>query len=55
MATIDNIHLLREYLTGVLDRANHHAHSVNQIALAIVGGIICAQQIIFVSYRVKAI
>lgn len=40
MATIDNIHLLREYLTGVLDRANHHAHSVNQIALAIVGGII---------------
>ncbi|WMI64092.1 hypothetical protein RBH94_08410 [Aestuariibaculum sp. YM273] len=40
MATIDSIHILKEYLTGVLDRANHHAHNVNEIALAIAGGII---------------
>lgn len=40
MATINNIDLLRDYLIGVLDRANHHAHNVNEIALAIVGGII---------------
>jgi len=38
--TIHNIEILREYLTGVLDRANHHAQNVNEIALAIVGGII---------------
>jgi len=40
MAIINNIDLLRDYLIGVLDRANHHAHNVNEIALAIVGGII---------------
>ncbi len=38
--TIHNIEILREYLTGVLDRANHHAQNVNDIALAIAGGII---------------
>lgn len=38
--TIHNIDILREYLTGVLDRANHHAHNVNEIVLAIAGGII---------------
>ncbi|HXS58823.1 MAG TPA: hypothetical protein VN726_22020 [Hanamia sp.] len=38
--TIQNIEILREYLSGVLDRANHHAQSVNEIALAIAGGII---------------
>lgn len=38
--TIQNIEILREYLTGVLDRANHHAQNVNEIALAIAGGII---------------
>lgn len=38
--TIHNIEILREYLTGVLDRANHHAQNVNEIALAIAGGII---------------
>ena len=40
MATIDSIRILKEYLTGVLDRANHHAGNVNEIALAIAGGII---------------
>lgn len=38
--TIHNIEILRNYLSGVLDRANHHAHEVNEIALAIAGGII---------------
>lgn len=38
--TIQNIEILREYLTGVLDRANHHAQNVNEIALAIAGGIV---------------
>jgi hypothetical protein len=38
--TIHNIEILREYLTGVLDLANHHAQNVNEIALAIAGGII---------------
>lgn len=38
--TIHNIDILRAYLSGVLDRADHHAQNVNEIALAIVGGII---------------
>ncbi|RFM34468.1 MULTISPECIES: hypothetical protein [Chitinophaga] len=38
--TIHNIEILRTYLSGVLDRANHHAQNVNEIALAIAGGII---------------
>ena len=38
--TIHNIEILREYLSGVLDRADHHAQDVNEIALAIAGGII---------------
>lgn len=38
--TIENIEILREYLKGVLDRANHHAQNVNHIVLAIAGGII---------------
>lgn len=38
--TIQNVEILREYLSGVLDRANHHAQNVNEIALAIAGGIV---------------
>lgn len=38
--TIHNIEILREYLSGVLNRADHHAQNVNEIALAIAGGII---------------
>jgi hypothetical protein len=37
---IQNIDILREYLNGVLNRVDHHAHNVNEIALAIAGGII---------------
>ena len=38
--TIESIEILQEYLKGVLERANHHAQNVNNIALAIAGGII---------------
>lgn len=38
--TIQNVEVLKDYLSGVLDRANHHAKNVNEIALAIAGGII---------------
>ena len=38
--TIQNIDVLKNYLSGVLDRANHHAQGVNEIALAVAGGII---------------
>ena len=38
--TINNIGVLKTYISGVLDRANHHAHNVNEIALAIARGII---------------
>lgn len=38
--TIHDIDILKVYISGVLDRANHHAHNVNEIVLAIAGGII---------------
>lgn len=38
--SIDGIQILRNYFNGVMDRANHHAENVNEIALAILGGII---------------
>jgi hypothetical protein len=38
--TIESIEILQAYLSGVLDRANYHAQAVNEIALAIAGGII---------------
>jgi hypothetical protein len=38
--TISTLHILQEYLNGVLERADHHANNVNEIALAIAGGII---------------
>lgn len=41
--TIQDIDILKEYLVGVLNRADHHASNVNEIALAIVGGIIWKQ------------
>ncbi len=31
---------LRDYLNGVMARADHHANNVNEIALAVVGAII---------------
>ena len=38
--TVETIDLWREYLKGVMNRANHHAQNVNEIALALIGAII---------------
>ena len=38
--TIDSLRRLNEYITGVMDRADHHGQNVNEIALAIAGAII---------------
>lgn len=38
--TISTLNILQEYLNAVLERADHHANNVNEIALAIAGGII---------------
>lgn len=37
---IESIGQLQQYLNGVLDRANHHAENVREIALALLGAII---------------
>jgi hypothetical protein len=37
---VTEIDVLRDYLRGVMDRADHHAQNVNEIALAIAGGLI---------------
>lgn len=39
-ATIATIKILQKYLNGVMKRADHHANNVNEIALAIAGGIL---------------
>lgn len=38
--TIEGIEILKTYFNGVMERADHHAENVNEIALAIMGGII---------------
>jgi hypothetical protein len=38
--TVETIDIWREYLQGVMNRANHHAQNVNEIALALIGAII---------------
>ena len=37
---ITDIEILKKYLKGVMERADHHANSVNEVALAIAGAII---------------
>lgn len=37
---ITDIDVLRNYLGGVMDRADHHAQDVNEVALAIAGGVV---------------
>lgn len=37
---IEDIHLLKRYFEGVMNRANHHAENVNEIILALIGGVI---------------
>lgn len=42
--TINKIEALKEYFNGVMNRANHHADNVNEIVLALIGGVIwCAE------------
>lgn len=38
--TVKDVDALQEYIQGVMDRADHHAENVNEIALALVGAII---------------
>ena len=38
--TVTDVEQLRAYLCGVMSRADHHAGSVNEIALALVGAIL---------------
>lgn len=37
---VTDIDLLQKYLTKVLERADHHARGVDQIALALVGAVV---------------
>jgi len=37
---ITDIDILRSYLEGVMDRADHHAQNVNEVALSIAGGVL---------------
>lgn len=37
---ITDIDVLKNYLRGVMDRADHHAQNVNEIAMAVAGGVI---------------
>ncbi len=38
--SISDINVMQEYLRGVLDRADHHAPNVDNIALAVAGAVI---------------
>lgn len=37
---VTDIDVLRDYLRGVMDRADHHAQKVNEVALAVAGGVV---------------
>lgn len=37
---IEDIRLMKRYFEGVMNRANHHAENVNEIILALAGGVI---------------
>ena len=37
---INQIGALKEYFNGVMNRADHHADNVNEIVLALIGGVI---------------
>jgi hypothetical protein len=38
--TVNDINILREYISGVMERADHHADNVSEISLALAGAII---------------
>lgn len=37
---VTDIEVLKNYLRGVMGRADHHAQNVNEVALAVAGGVI---------------
>lgn len=37
---ITDLDILREYISGVMSRADHHAKNINEITLALVGAIV---------------
>jgi len=37
---VRDLNVLKEYVTAVIERADHHATAVNEIVLALVGGIV---------------
>jgi hypothetical protein len=37
---VTDVELLKEYINGVMGRADHHAEFLNEIALAIIGAIV---------------
>ena len=39
-ANVDRVDVLQEYLSGVMDRADHHGQNVNEIALTLAGAIV---------------
>ena len=43
-----NVDVLRQYIAGVMDRAEDHAKNVNEICLAIAGAIVWKSEQIFV-------
>ncbi len=38
--TVEDVDTLKRYLDGVMERADHHAHEVTAIALALAGAIV---------------
>lgn len=38
--TVEDVDSLQQYIIGVMNRADHHAGNVNEIALALVGAIV---------------
>jgi Integron cassette protein VCH_CASS1 chain len=37
---VTDVDVLRDCLRGMMDRADHHAQNVNEVALAVAGGVI---------------
>lgn len=37
---VTEIDVLRDYLRGVMDRADHHAQNVNDVSLSVAGGVV---------------
>ena len=37
---VTEIDVLRDYLRGVLNRADHHAQNINEVSLSVAGGVV---------------